>query len=803
MSEKSKSVKQKVITGYVLLFLVGALSIGFLYNEIVKANSPQLDIALKNQQLLDLSDALITLYEAESSGRNREFITSEKGFSKYNDLIDNAINKMKYVHKQESSAHNIKLDSIAILLAQKKESIAKIRDLYLQYNNESNFSAIKITLQNVRDSLRKARKRVDFSKSSREIEREFGNFISEILTESQLDSLGRPFITDAELLNQYDKTLTELILKEDILKGELKQQEQNLQIENQVLSNKIQVLLTSLEDEILDKSYTEIVESQKSMERTTLVLLWVGVLGVILLVVFGWIILKDLAKQQLYRKQLEDLNHENAMLLRSKTMLLATVTHDLQTPLGSILGFSDLMKKTPLNSIQGQYLNNISSSSEYILNLVNDLVDFSKLENNRIKIQKVTFNPKQLVETIFHSLKQNALDKDILLLYDVEPSLDTHVISDPYRVKQVLTNLVSNAIKFTQNGYVKIVGKAVEDQLVFEVQDSGIGISEEQQVLIFEEFTQAHPDIEKQFGGTGLGLTISKRMVNLLGGTMWVESELGKGSVFAFSIPYIKDENHKADIQIKDMDASFLEGKSIIVVDDDKMQLSLIEALFSTYPIKLTTLNDATKVIPLLGTAHYDLVFTDIQMPKKSGFELIRKIRSHTNPQIKNIPVIALSGKRDLSLEDFTKRGFTYFVEKPLQMNKAFEVLEYIFRGTTKQPETTSLPYTETDKLYDLALLNQLLLDDSEAVKEVIKVFLDTTEKNILELQDNINNIEDLAQTAHRMIPMLKQIECYELVLPLEKLEDKLIAQEETEKYIEKIINTLKQLVVELEVELR
>jgi signal transduction histidine kinase/CheY-like chemotaxis protein len=802
MSEKSKSVKQKVITGYVLLFLMGVLSIGFLYDEIVKANSPQIDIALKNQQLLDLSDALVTLYEAESSSRNREFITSEKGFSKYNELIDNAIKRMQNVNKQESFVHNIKLDSIAILLGQKKVSIGKIRDLYLQYNNESNFSSIKVTLQKVRDSLRKATKRIDFTKSSREIEREFGDFISEILTESQMDSLGRPFITDTELLNQYDQKLTELILKEDILKAELLQQEHDLQIENQVLSNKIQVLLKSLEDEILDKSYLEIIESQNSMERTTLVLLWVGVLGVILLVVFGWIILKDLAKQQEYRKKLEELNNENAMLLRSKTMLLATVTHDLQTPLGSILGFSDLMKKTLLDTTQKQYLSNISSSSEYILNLVNDLVDFSKLENNRIKIQEVTFNPKQLVETIFNLLKQNALDKDILLLYDVEPSLDTNLISDPYRVKQVLTNLISNAIKFTQNGHVKIVGKKVEDKLVFEIQDSGIGITEEQQTHIFKEFTQAHPDIEKQFGGTGLGLTISKRMVNLLGGTISVESELGKGSVFTFSIPYIKDKNHKADIQIKDMDASFLEGKKILVVDDDRMQLSLIEALFSTYPINLTTLNDATKVIPLLGKEHYDLVFTDIQMPKKSGFELIRKIRNNTNLQIQNIPVIALSGKRDLNLEDFTKRGFTYFVEKPLQMNKAFEVLEYIFRGTTKQPETTSLPYTETDKLYDLTLLNQLLLDDSEAVKEIIKVFLDTTEKNIEELRDNTDNIENLAQIAHRMIPMLKQIECYDLVLPLEKLEDKLIAPEETEQYGKKIINTLRQLVTKLETEL-
>src|SRR5690606_1204346 len=165
-------------------------------------------------------------------------------------------------------------------------------------------------------------------------------------------------------------------------------------------------LLSSIEKEVLDSTYAEILQKERDMDRTTQVLLWMGVVTVCLLLVFGSIILRDLTRQQKYRDKLEVLNKENSSLLRSKTMHLATVPHDLQSPLGSILGFSDLLKKTTLNETQNQYVKNISYSSDYILSLVNDLVDFSKLENDKIKIEKVSYNPQELIENVFNSLKK-------------------------------------------------------------------------------------------------------------------------------------------------------------------------------------------------------------------------------------------------------------------------------------------------------------------------------------------------------------------------------------------------------------
>ena len=803
MNKKAKSIKTKIIIGYVLLSVVGVVSILFLYNEILKAGKPKTEIFSKNQQLIDLSDALTQLYTAETTEGNTSFLSSNREFSNYNKLIDGVIRKMQNFKKHNSQIPDSRLDTISLLLKQKKSSIAQIRKLNTQYTNESSFITLRKKLQETRDSLRNSAHKVDLSKSSRGMFRELGEYFSFVVADQKLiDSISRTPVSEAELLAHSDKIITELIVREDNLKNELRERENTLQLKNRELSGKIQFLISSVEKEILDNSYAEIIQNQKDIEKTTLFLSWAGVLGVLLLLFFGWIILRDLTQQQKYRDKLEELNQENSMLLRSKTMLLATVTHDLQTPLGSILGFSDLLKKTNLDSTQKQYISNISNSSDYILDLVNDLVDFSKLENNKIKIKKVAFNPKQLIENTFNTLKKNAIDKDIVLLYEIEDTLDTNIVSDPYRVKQILTNLVTNAIKFTQKGHVKIIGKIKDKNVLFAVEDTGIGITEDQQKLIFEEFTQAHSDIEQQFGGTGLGLTISKRMVELLGGKIQVESESEKGSVFMFSIPFIKAENEREKDKNITINTDFLKDKNILIVDDDKMQLSLMEALFSNYPVHLTTENDATKVISLLEKDKFDLIFTDIQMPKKSGFMLVQKIRNHQ--YISNIPVIALSGKRDLSVEDFTEKGFTYFLGKPLQMDEALQVMKAIF-----EKRKIGIPFDSdfkndsenTNNLYDLSSLKQFIADDIDALKNIISIFLDSTKTSIEELKNNSQDLEKLSQTAHRMIPMLRQIESLEVVFLLEKLENKEISLDKTESYIQDITKKMDILTNKLKTE--
>ncbi len=793
MMKKSKSVKGKVITGYILLLIIGVAAGSFFYNQILKTTQSKNEV-YKSRHLIELSDALATLYAAESTGLNSELIMSEKGFSQYNQMIDTVIYRMNHIKNQGNPTYESKLDSIAMLLERKKVSIAKIRDLNQQYATEASFTNAKKRLEKAIDSLKES-KVIDYTRTIRS--REFEDLVSEFLTQEQIDNLNRLPISDAELLAHYQKTFTELSIREDILRREMSLRERELQSENLILSGKIQLLLTNIEEEILSQSYAEIAKNQKEVEHTSLVLLWVGVIGLLLLLLFGWIILRDLTRQQNYRDELEKLNQQNSTLLRSKTMLLATVTHDLQTPLGSILGFSDLLKKTQLNPTQKKYISNILSSSDYILNLVNDLVDFSKLENNKIKIRKTAFNPKKLIKTLFDTLKQNAQDKDIVLLYELEDALDINIISDPYRLKQVLTNLITNAIKFTPEGNVKITGKTANDMIIFQISDTGIGISTEQQQLIFEEFTQAHPDIEKQFGGTGLGLTISKRIVEMLGGSIEVKSQLGQGSVFSVTIPLVISDSISEE-QKPPHNTDFLQGKNILIIDDDKMQLSLMEVLFSTYPAKIHTLNDATKAIALLEKELFDLVLTDIQMPKKSGFMLINKIRKHPKSAIRDLPVVALSGKRDSSPEDYIDKGFTYFLGKPLQMEEALQVLELVLSGKVNQPKRTITPIQKPNTTYDLDSLAQFTDNDKAALNNILIILLDSMQTSMQELQNNTDNIDQLSQTAHRMIPMLRQIDSFEIVELLEQLEDKKVSAQKIKPHIDEIIQKLSALLSEL-----
>lgn len=794
MMNKSKLVKGKVIAGYIILFIIGVAAGTFFYYQILKITQSKNEVS-KSGQLIELSDALATLYAAESTGLNSELIISEKGFAQYNQMIDTVISRMNHLKERGNSSYETKLDSITIFLERKKSSVAKIRVLNQQYATEASFANAKRRLEKAIDSLKES-KTIQYPKTIRSIE--FENLVSDFLTQEQIENLNRLPISDTELLTHYQKTLSELSVHEDKLRREMSLRERELQSENFILTGKIQLLLSNIEEEILDQSYAEIADNQKEIEHTSLVLLWMGISGLLLVLLFGWIILRDLTRQQNYRNKLEKLNQENSTLLRSKTMLIATVTHDLQTPLGSILGFSDLLKNTPLDSTQKEYVNNISSSSDYILNLVNDLVDFSKLENNKIKIRKTSFNPKQLIINLFDTLKQNATDKDITLLYEVDEGLDINIISDSYRLKQILTNLITNAIKFTPEGSVRISGKITDGSVCFEVSDTGIGISDEQQLLIFEEFTQAHPDIEKRFGGTGLGLTISKRFTELLGGFILVESKLGKGSVFSVSIPLIISDS--ADLEQKvSYNTDFLQNKKILIIDDDKMQLSLMEVVFSNYPVKIHTLYDATKVIPLLKKESFDIVLTDIQMPKKSGFMLIEKIRNHPEKAIREIPVIALSGKRDSSPEDYIEKGFTYFLGKPLQMNEALHILELVLNGKVNQPKRVINSIQKSDKAYNLNSLNQFLDDDKPALKNILTVLINSLQTSIQELQNHPENIDKLSQIAHRMIPMLRQIESMVIVELLEELEDKKIPTSKTHQHIDEIFQRLTKLITALE----
>ncbi|MDQ7959840.1 ATP-binding protein [Flavobacterium lindanitolerans] len=803
MSQKPRSLKVKVIIGYLLLFVIAALSVWFIYSEILKIATPSNNANADSQKVIRVSNAIASLYASETVGRNSILTGSKADLNEYTKLLDSIKLEIEAIKSEADKTQLPKLDTIQYLLQRKKNSINEIIEFRKYLDTRATYKRAERKVYYTKDSLVKKIKPVQFSGRQ-----QYRSFLNEVLTKKQLDSLSKLPLSNDSLTMAIQGAIRKEASREIDKQYELVGKEQKMLDENRYISDQLRTVLSSLEKQMLEKSYAKINESKRAIDNTIQTIAWVGAITFCLLIVFGYIIIRDLTINQNYRNQLEALNAEKEDLLRSKMMLLATVTHDIQTPLGSVIGFSDLLKNTDVNPKQLQYLDNIKHSSNYILKLVNDLVDFSKLENNRINIEKVSFNFKDLIESTCKPLEPNAENKGIELNWDVEEVLDDNFISDPYRLKQILTNLISNAIKFTQEGSVEVHARVESATIVVSVIDTGIGIAKNKQKAVFKEFTQAHAGIEKKFGGTGLGLTIAKRMLQLLDGDIVVDSEENKGSIFTITIPAIKSEAEAVEVGVPNLDSEteFLKDKRILIVDDDAMQLSLMKEIFANYPVKVTTLVDAAKVRNLLEHEQFDLVLSDIQMPNIDGFELVRIIRNNNNPEIAAIPVIALSGKRNLNPEDFTSKGFTAFHPKPLRLEELLLLMKSIFNGKPVDVAVQVVEARKDEKLFDLSSLNKFTQNDPVSLKLIVDTFITSVSENTEALRQATceMNLKRMSEVAHKMIPMLKQMEVYSISDLLEPIEDQSLEydKEEMEKYVAIIFQKLSVLISELEKEI-
>ncbi|OJX49625.1 MAG: hypothetical protein BGO88_15435 [Flavobacterium sp. 38-13] len=803
MSQKPRSLKVKVIIGYLLLFVIAALSVWFIYSEILKIATPSNNANADSQKVIRVSNAIASLYASETVGRNSILTGSKADLNEYTKLLDSIKLEIEAIKSEADKTQLPKLDTIQYLLQRKKNSINEIIEFRRYLDTRATYKRAERKVYYTKDSLVKKIKPVQFSGRQ-----QYRSFLNEVLTKKQLDSLSKLPLSNDSLTMAIQGAIRKEASREIDKQYELVGKEQKMLDENRYISDQLRTVLSSLEKQMLEKSYAKINESKRAIDNTIQTIAWVGAITFCLLIVFGYIIIRDLTINQNYRNQLEALNAEKEDLLRSKMMLLATVTHDIQTPLGSVIGFSDLLKNTDVNPKQLQYLDNIKHSSNYILKLVNDLVDFSKLENNRINIEKVSFNFKDLIESTCKPLEPNAENKGIELNWDVEEVLDDNFISDPYRLKQILTNLISNAIKFTQEGSVEVHARVESATIVVSVIDTGIGIAKNKQKAVFKEFTQAHAGIEKKFGGTGLGLTIAKRMLQLLDGNIVVDSEENKGSIFTITIPAIKSEAEAVEVGVPNLDSEteFLKDKRILIVDDDAMQLSLMKEIFANYPVKVTTLVDAAKVRNLLEHEQFDLVLSDIQMPNIDGFELVRIIRNNNNPEVAAIPVIALSGKRNLNPEDFTSKGFTAFHPKPLRLEELLLLMKSIFNGKPVDVAVQVAEARKDEKLFDLSSLNKFTQNDPVSLKLIVDTFIASVSENTEALRQATceMNLKRMSEVAHKMIPMLKQMEVYSISDLLEPIEDQSLEydKEEMEKYVAIIFQKLSVLISELEKEI-
>jgi len=363
----------------------------------------------------------------------------------------------------------------------------------------------------------------------------------------------------------------------------------------------------------------------------------------------------------------------------AKAQFLSTVTHELRTPLYAVTGLTHLLLEEDPKPDQKEHLNSLKFSGEYLLSLINNILDLNKLEANKVEIEKTSFSLKKRINDVLVSLKKSAEDRKNTLRLEFDESIPEKLIGDPLKLAQVLINLIGNSVKFTQNGEVIIRVqklKSTKDivDLHIEIEDNGVGISNKKQKSIFETFNQGSLQINRKFGGSGLGLSIVKNLLELMNSRIYLESKLGKGSKFWFDISFTISENvneeNKTENVVYNIDYSALENVSILIVEDNKINQMITRKILEKNKIICKVADNGMDAIKMVHENNFELILMDIHMPGISGIETTQRIREFN----KQIPIIALTAVTiDENLDEFYKAGFNEIIPKPFKPEDFFE----------------------------------------------------------------------------------------------------------------------------------
>lgn len=394
-------------------------------------------------------------------------------------------------------------------------------------------------------------------------------------------------------------------------------------------------------------------------------------------------IISDVTTQKKTEFTLLKANEKEMLANRAKDEFLSTISHEIRTPLNAVIGTTHLLLLENPSAAQIENLNILKHASEHLLSLVNDILDFGKIESGNIKLEHIVFNFNNRLNSLLTTYGKQAEEKNIQFTINRQAEIPEFLMGDPTRLSQILTNLISNAIKFTDEGEV-VLNVSMESQsedhvvLKFEVIDTGIGISENQQEKIFDVFSQASSNTTRKYGGTGLGLSISKKLLQLMDSDIEVRSELGIGSAFSFNLKFwhSEEENIRKNYIFEgSSDEIKLNGLKILVAEDHKVNILMIQKFLARWDTVVDVAENGKEAVDKCSIYDYDVILMDLQMPIMNGFEASYEIRKFN----KEIPIIALSASSATMVkDDLRESGIDGHIGKPFNPNTLFKVLKQV-----------------------------------------------------------------------------------------------------------------------------
>lgn len=530
-----------------------------------------------------------------------------------------------------------------------------------------------------------------------------------------------------------------------------------LRYSNDLINAKIYRLIMDFEEEETDYLMRRIDENEAIRSRSSRMLGWVAAGAVVLMLLFVAVLWRDINRGNRYRRALERANRDNEALLAAREQLMLAITHDIKAPLGSVMGYIDLLSRLTTDKRQTLYLQNMRSSSEHLLALVNSLLDFYRLDVNKMEVDSVVFNPSQLFETIRAGFAAAADAKGLDLRLETGPGAAREATGDAFRIRQIADNLISNALKFTDEGSVTLRADVADGWLTFSVRDTGRGIGPEERERIFAEFVRLRS--AQGVDGFGLGLSIVDRLVKLLGGTIALDSEPGRGSRFIVRIPVGEaPEPDPAPVPAEASEAVSDEELRVLLVDDDRLQLEMVAAMCRRAGFSVECCPYPEYAAKLISEGHFDLVVTDIQMPAFDGFRVLAAIRE-VNP---SLPVVAVSARGEMSPEDFAARGFTACLRKPFSYGELTATIRRVCGGGRQPLQGPEVPDTGQAGPEGVRFdaLTAYAGDDAEAARSILASFAEQTAANCASLERALaaGDWATVRAFAHKMLPIFTML---------------------------------------------